>query len=210
MSYIKKSAFFCILSLFLLTLSSCSVKNSVKTSGNTSSSETMAKNQDIQKIELNDENWNNYFEIREENIPGYDKFGDLSGFAHMYSLCIKKDVQISDPNIYDFEITVEYSSTISHPTIEYDCSNQTFSIIDDGDEQRTTINQTSISAYGYIHNNSEYIVEDGYTKNYHKNGHLKVLEYDTFKNGGNSPTERDFYTDVHITRVTGNLNIINN
>lgn len=39
---------------------------------------------------------------------------------------------------------------------------------------------------------------------------LKVLEYDTFKNGGNSPTERDFYTDVHITRVTGNLNIINN
>lgn len=76
MSYIKKSAFFCILSLFLLTLSSCSVKNSVKTSGNTSSSETMVKNQDIQKIELNDENWNDYFEIREENIPGYDKFGD--------------------------------------------------------------------------------------------------------------------------------------
>lgn len=210
MSYVKKSAFFCILSLFLLTLSSCSVKNRVKTSGNTSSSETMAKNQDIQKIELNDENWNDYFEIREENIPGYDKFGDLSGFAHMYSLCIKKDVQIADPNIYDFEITVEYSSTISHPTIEYDCSNQTFSIIDDGDEQRTTINQTSISAYGYIHNNSEYIVEDGYTKNYHENGHLKVLEYDTFKNGGNSQTERDFYTDVHITRVTGNLNIIYN
>ena len=30
----------------------------------------------------------------------------------MYSLCIKEDVQIADPNIYDFEITVEYSSTI--------------------------------------------------------------------------------------------------
>lgn len=210
MSHVKKKCFFCILPLFLLTLSSCSVKKSIKTSENTSSSETMTKNQDIQKIELNSENWNDYLEIREENIPEYDKFGDLSGFAHMYSLCIKKDVQIADPNIYDFEITVEYSSTISHPTIEYDCSNQTFSIIDDGDEQRTTINQAYISAYAYIHNNNEYIVEDGYTKDYHDNGHLKVLEYDTFKNGGYSPTETDFYTDVRITRVTGNLNIINN
>lgn len=210
MSYIKKIVYFCVFPLLLLTLSSCSAKNSEKASENTLSSETMVKNKDIQKIELNNENWNNYLEIREENIPGYDKFGDLSGFAHMYSLCIKKDVQIADPNMYDFEITVEYSSTISHPTIEYDCSNQTFSIIDNGDEQRTTINQTSISAYTYIHNNSEYIIEDGYTKNYHDNGHLEVLEYDTFKNGGYSPTETDFYTDVHITRVTGNLNIINN
>lgn len=195
-----------ISSIILLTtvLSGCS-KNISDDSPSSNLSSSKEDSEKIDEIEITSDNWNDYLEIREENIPGYDTYDDFAGFAHAYSLCFKKDLKVADPLTYKYEINVEYSYTQIIGNVSSNTSDLTYKILNE-DETSSLTGEKYLSYYAYS-NDSQYIVKDGYTKDYYANGRIGILNYDVFgKNDvtcGNSIT-----TELNITRAKGTIYII--